>query len=114
MRNVVFSCLLLLACCFVHSLIAQTNGVDETSPAQPPTSSVNSEQPLQRMNVKTFTGKITKHGKDYALYDMATNLTLKLDTPSLASKYLGKEVSVVGQLDASQNLIHVQKMERAH
>ena len=113
MRNLICSCLLFLVFCFIPSSIAQTHGVDEASPAQPPTSSVNSEQPLQRMNVRTFTGKIAKHGKDYVLFDMATNLTFGLDNQSLASKYLGKEVSVLGQLVPPGNTIHVNKIERA-
>jgi hypothetical protein len=111
MRNLMLSCVLFVAVSLSLPAISQTSGVGETSPAQPPTSSVNSEQPLQRD--KTFTGKITKHGKDYVLYDMATNLTLRLDNQSLASKYLGKEVSVLGQFVAAGNMIHVTKVEPA-
>ena len=113
MRILILSCILSVNLFIALSAIAQTNGVDEGSPAERPTPSVNSEQPLQRMNVKTFTGKITKHGNDYVLYDMATNLVIKLDNQSLASKYFGKEVSVVGQLVAAENTIHVSKIVRA-
>lgn len=113
MRNRILCCLLILAFSLPFYAVAQTNGVDEASHSQPPTPSVNSEQPLQRMNIKTFTGKITKHGKDYVLYDMATNLIFKLDNQSQASKYVGKEVSVVGQLVPPENTIHVSKIERA-
>jgi hypothetical protein len=103
----------LVASFSLNPAAAQKNGVDESSPAEPPSPSVNSTQPLQRMGLQTFTGKITKHGNTYVLYDMNTNLTLNLDNQALAAKYISKDVSVVGQLLPPGSTIHVEKILRA-
>lgn len=102
--------LLLASSCAV---LAQSNGRDENSNVENPTQQAQSQQPLQRMDIKTFTGKITKHGNAYVLYDMNTNLVFELDNQPLAKKFMAKEVSVVGQLMPPGSKIHVQKIVRA-
>ncbi|HZQ67748.1 MAG TPA: DUF5818 domain-containing protein [Terriglobales bacterium] len=105
--------LLSLVFCLSLSAAAQTNGVDMNSQAERPTPSANSEQPLRRMDVKTFTGKVTRHSNGYVLYEMATGLVYKLDNQSEAKRFMGKDVSVVGQLVPPGEAIHVNKIERA-
>jgi hypothetical protein len=62
---------------------------------------------------QTFTGKITKSNGKYALQDEATNTTYYLDDSRTAQKYEGKNVKVIGTLDAQNRTIHVEKIEAA-
>ena len=110
-RGHILSVCLLLACCLPAS--TQNNGANQNSPAEHPNLPSNPEQPLQSNTVETFTGKITRHGNEYVLYDMPTNLVFKLDNQDEAKKYFGKDVSVVGQLLSPGSTIHVNKIVRA-
>lgn len=74
---------------------------------QSPTTSQSQSQ------AQTFTGKVTKSNGKYALEDTATNTTYYLDDSRTAQKYEGKNVKVVGTLDAANNTIHVEKIEQA-
>lgn len=62
---------------------------------------------------QTFTGKITKSNGKYALQDEATNTSYYLDDSKTAQKYEGKNVKVIGTLDAANNTIHVEKIAAA-
>jgi hypothetical protein len=113
MRTLSLLSTLALMLCLSITAFAQQNGQDEGSQVERPSNSAQSQQPLQRMDLKTFTGKITKHNGSYVLYDMATNLVYELDNQELAKKYKSKEVSVLGQLTPPGNTIHVSKIVRA-
>ena len=73
--------------------------------------SPSSSQSQTQEQTKTFSGKITKSNGRYALEDLTTNSTYYLDDTKSAQKYEGKNVKVIGTLDASNNTIHVQKIE---
>ena len=72
-----------------------------------------SQSQSQSQQAQTFTGKVTKTGGKYALEDTSTNTTYYLDDSRAAQKYEGKTVKVTGTLDASNNTIHVEKIEQA-
>ncbi len=76
-----------------------------TLQSQSPSQSQTQEQ------AKTFTGKVTKSNGRYVLEDETMNSAYYLDDTKSAQKYEGKNVKVIGTLDAANNTIHVQKIE---
>lgn len=88
-----------------HSHTAVT--LQSQSQSQPPAQGQEQEQS------KTFTGKVTKSNGRYVLEDQTMNSAYYLDDTKSAQKYEGKNVKVTGTLDASNNTIHVQKIEAA-
>lgn len=59
---------------------------------------------------QTFTGTVTKEGDNYVL-KVSDTTSYKLDDQDKAKQFEGQKVRVIGALDASSNLIHVQKIE---
>ena len=64
-------------------------------------------------SVRTFIGRITKNGDQYVLEDSSTNNSYVLDNQKQAKKFKGQNVTVTGRLGASNNSIHVQKIEKS-
>ncbi len=60
---------------------------------------------------KTFSGMITKENGDLVLKDLVTKVSYKLDDPSKAKQYVGKQVKVSGKLDMNTNTIQVESVE---
>lgn len=75
----------------------------------------DSPDPLegQQSEIKTFTGRISKHGPKFVLEDSSLRTSYLLDDQQKAEKYQGKNVRVVGTLDAENNMIHVRSIEEA-
>lgn len=97
-------------CPFTPALRAQSRSQSPSSQQQP------GQQPAQQNN--TFTGKVAQlqNGK----YALVTGKTAQgglaghyLDDPTDAKKFVGKDVKVTGTLDATNNMIHVTKIELA-
>ena len=65
----------------------------------------------QQAEIKTFNGRISKQGPKFVLEDSSLRTSYQLDDQQKAEKYRGKNVRVVGTLDAENNLIHVQSIE---
>ena len=86
---------------------------DQHSTVQAPTSSAQQNQPLQRFNLSTFSGRIAKDS-DGRLFLVEANSELKylLDDQKQAAKYLHKPVIIEGSLVPPGNVLHVQKIER--
>ena len=95
--------------------------VPETQPAQNPTPSQpaqpgqspeqnSAEGSRPSATVQTFTGIISKEGDSYTLR-ISADTSYKLDNQQEVQQYEGKRVRVTGILDASINLIHVDKVE---
>jgi hypothetical protein len=61
--------------------------------------------------VQSFMGKVTKHDNQYMLEDKEHSANYKLDDAKKADKYEGKNVKVMGNVDTSTNMIHVQSIE---
>jgi uncharacterized protein DUF5818 len=73
------------------------------------------QQPSQhelQPEVKIFTGKISKSGQKFVLEDDLVNTSYQLDDQKKAQQYQGKKVQVTGTLDAENNLIHVQAIDK--
>lgn len=87
--------------------------LDQSTQAQRPKPSSTYNQPMQRMDLKYFTGKIVKtaEGK-LVLLNSPTMITYQLDNQKLAKKFVGKEVTVEGQLIPPGNAIHVRNIVR--
>jgi len=62
-------------------------------------------------NIQSFTGKINKKDNQFMLEDKAKSASYKLDDAVKADRFDGKNVKVMGTLDASTNMIHVQSIE---
>ena len=85
-----------------------TKGSDAqaTSPASAGASAATTGQ-----NIQSFTGKITKKDDQFMLEDKDKSATYKLDDAKKADRFDGKNVKVMGTLDSSTNMIHVQSIE---
>jgi Protein of unknown function (DUF5818) len=91
----------------------------ETQPAQNPTPSQPSqpgqvppapEPQAQPSTAQVFTGVISRQAENYLL-KVSETISYKLDNQQEVQQYEGKRVRVTGTLDASINLIHVDKVE---
>jgi outer membrane biosynthesis protein TonB len=84
------------------------------APSQPsePGQAESSQAQIQTPEpaAQTFTGTISKEGDSYVLKVSDTS-SYKLDDQDKAKQYEGQRVRVIGSLDTSSNLIHVQKIE---
>jgi hypothetical protein len=65
-----------------------------------------SQQPTPTQN---FAGKIVKDGEKYVL--KASGASYQLDDQNNAKQYDGKNVRIVGTLDAGSNTIHIARIE---
>ena len=64
-------------------------------------------------STQVFTGTIVESGGKYLLDDTANKVTYELDDAKKASVFVGKRVRVMGTLDATNKLIHVESIEEA-
>ncbi|HZE25756.1 MAG TPA: DUF5818 domain-containing protein [Terriglobales bacterium] len=72
----------------------------------------NSSQDGDRQpEAKSFTGTIVKQGNKLMLRDPSSNVSYKVDDESKVKDYVGKQVKIVGTLDASTNVILVESIE---
>jgi hypothetical protein len=71
------------------------------------------QQQGQQPAIKTFTGRIAKYGPKFVLEDSSVRTAYQLDDQQKAEKYQGKNVRVIGTLDAENNMIHVRAIEEA-
>jgi glucose/arabinose dehydrogenase len=62
-------------------------------------------------DAKTFSGVIAKENGDLILKDPVTKVSYKLDDPSKAKQYMGKQVKVSGKLNINSNTIQVNSIE---
>lgn len=60
---------------------------------------------------KTFSGRIVRENGDLVLKDPVTKVSYKLDDPSKAKQYMGKQVKVSGKLEMNSNTILVERIE---
>lgn len=78
---------------------------------QPQNPQMPQEMPRsQAARTSTFTGTIVKAGSGYALRD-SSGTVYQIDDSSQASRFAGKEVKIVGQLDPQTHTIHVSSIE---
>jgi outer membrane biosynthesis protein TonB len=92
----------------------------ETKPAQNPTPSQQPSSPNssaaqdsaqdQNHTPQTFTGVVAKQSDSFVLQASASTY-YKLDNQSQVQQYVGQRVRVIGRLDPSINLIHVDRIE---
>ena len=83
-------------------------------PGQSPRSQEQSQAPDNQSTMNTFAGKVTKgQNGSLVLEDVTKSSSYSLDNQKLAKKFEGKAVVVTGTLDASNNIIHVKKIELA-
>ena len=59
---------------------------------------------------QTFTGTVTREGDSFVL-KVSDTTSYKLDDQGKAKQFEGQKVRVIGALDASSNLIHIEKIE---
>jgi hypothetical protein len=80
------------------------------APATPPTFPKSEAKPQpDRPEVRVFVGTIVKDGDAYLL--KAANEEYPLDSQKKVKKYEGKDVKIMGTLDETRKLIHIQKVE---
>jgi uncharacterized protein YdeI (BOF family) len=83
-----------------------SSGPDQQPEQQQPGQTVNApaQQPLP--STQTFAGTIMKDGTKYILKD-SSGTTYQLDDQDNAKQYEGKQVKILGSLDAKSNTVHV-------
>jgi uncharacterized protein YdeI (BOF family) len=64
-----------------------------------------------KTKAEIFTGTIWMNGGQFVLRDEHKHLWYQLDDQKWAGRFEGKEVKIVGTLDAAENEIHVQRIE---
>ena len=95
------------------TLAAGQSQIDQATQAQSPKPSADMDQPMQRVNLKAFNGKIYKKpGGKYVLEGQSTQITYFLDNQKIAKHFAGDEVIVHGNLIPPGSTIHVKNIER--
>jgi hypothetical protein len=79
---------------------------DQAAPGQ----EAPSGQPQMEPAAQSFSGTIAKDGSNYVL-EVSDNTSYQLDDQDTAKQHVGQKVRVLGALDTSSNMIHVQKIE---
>jgi len=82
----------------------------QQQPDQQPAQSVSPPAPPQPPAAQTFTGTIVKDGTRYVL-KVSTNSVYQLDDQERAKQYEGKQVKIVGTLNATGNSLHITSIE---
>ena len=81
-----------------------------SQPGQPNPSEKAPETAKESSAAQAFVGTINRQGDNFLL-KVSETIAYKLDNHSDVQQYEGKRVRVTGTLDASANLIHVEKVE---
>jgi len=68
-------------------------------------------QSSDKTEAKIFSGTIWMNGDRYVLRDERKKLWYQLDDQKSAARFEGKQVKVIGTLDAANSEIHVQRIE---
>jgi len=76
-------------------------------PQQPPAAG---SQTQEAPSAQLFTGRIIKDGSKYVL-KVSETVVYQIDDQAKARLYEGKQVKIVGSLDAQANLIHLATIE---
>ena len=92
----------------------------DPQPEQQPEAQQSTQQPAQGQQgdmqkhpaMQSFTGTVLKSASQYLLRS-ADNVTYQLDDQEQAKKYVGKEVLIIGSLDETNGMIHVQEIKPA-
>lgn len=84
----------------------QANPQQQANEAQMPASGDTTTR-----EAKTFSGRIVKENGDLVLKDPVTKVSYKLNDPSKAKQYMGKQVKVSGKLEMNSNTILVESVE---
>jgi len=94
---------------FARLTPARTDSQPTTAISQP-----SSAQPGdEAQDAKTFVGQITQSNGQYVLKDRASKATFLLDDQEKAKPFEGKNVKIIGTLDAASNTIHVMDIQAA-
>lgn len=85
----------------------QAGGKQESSnPAQQDSNKSKADDD-QTQDALAFTGRIVEQNGELLLNDPVTKLNYRLDDPTKAKPYLGKQVKIVGKLGMKKNTIHI-------
>ena len=76
----------------------------DTTTAQP---QPEVDTPMQRRSAQSFEGKITRSGEKLVLRENASKIAYQLDDQEKARKYEGRDVKVMGTVEAPNNMLHI-------
>ena len=96
----------------VFGSAAQATTASSQSQQQMPNYSQNPSQMEQQQATATFTGTLAKSGSSYVLRT-TSGKTYKLEGASSAANYVGKTVTVSGQLNPQTKTIQVSNIQPA-
>ena len=96
----------------VFGSAAQATAASSRSQQQVPNSSQNPRQMEQWQATATFTGTLAKSGSSYVLH-ATSGKTYKLEGASNAANYVGRTVTVSGQLNPQTKTVQVSNIQPA-
>lgn len=109
--RVVFPAVLLIAGLGYLAATAQNSKPYNDVSAQDQMQQPDNQKPAAEM--KTFAGKIVKHGSALILSDQDGKTTYQLDDQQKAREFVNKDVKITGVLDASTGMIRVSAIDPA-
>jgi hypothetical protein len=62
---------------------------------------------MQRRSAQSFEGKITRSGEKLVLRENASKIAYQLDDQEKARKFEGRDVKVMGTVEAPNNMLHI-------
>lgn len=86
------------------------NPTPSQEPSTPPSAEPQDKAQAKAPTAQTFTGTISKEADNFVL-KVSTSTEYKLDNQQQVQQYEGQRVRVLGTLDPSINLIHVDRIE---
>jgi hypothetical protein len=93
----------------LSTTVVRAHAQNSSAQPQPPPSAAD---PMPQQDQATaFTGTIVKEKGKLILKDTLSASSYQLDDQAKAQHYVGKQVKVIGKLDANTNVIHVQRIE---
>ncbi len=84
---------------------------DQTSEPRQNASPTTSPKEPQTQEDLPFTGFLSRNRDEIELHDPVTKIVYKLDDPTKAQPYLGKQVKVIGKLAMNSNTIQTTSIE---
>ena len=115
-----YVCSIFLSAALIAPIAMEAQGDTQTTTTQtttrdaqaPNSQTTRVQTTTQQVNAQTYTGKINKKEDQYLLEDKDKKASYKLDDATKSERFNGEDVTVVGTLDTSTNMIHVQSIAK--
>jgi flagellar basal body-associated protein FliL len=103
--------LLAASCTLSVSAFSQEDPRNPQSPSTQQQQQMPQQQQPMQQEAQTFKGKIAQVNGSFVLQDETGKVSYPVDDQDQAKQYEGKDVQVVGTLDAATNTIHITNIQ---